>query len=68
MMAMAQGSVWESELKEQYYWSKVRELRTAGKEKDAAQMELKAASEKQNRTDTYESWLNFLKEQLPPVV
>jgi hypothetical protein len=67
MLKMAQNSVWESELKENYYWEKTRELRTAGKEKEAAQMELKAGAEKQNRKETYESWLNFLKRQTTPV-
>jgi hypothetical protein len=65
MMAMAQNSMWESELKEAYYWERVRALRTAKKEKDAAQMELKAGAEKQNRQEVYETWFNFLKNQLP---
>lgn len=68
MIQMAQNSVWESEVKEQYYWERTRTLRTAGKEKEAANMELKAGAEKQNRKETYETWLDFLKSQLPPVV
>lgn len=64
MIQLAQNSCWESELKEAYYWSRTRELRTSGKEKEAAQMELKAGAEKQNRAETYETWLNFLKSQL----
>lgn len=68
MIRMAQASVWESELKEQYYWSRVRELRDAGKEKEASQLELKAGAEKQNRQDTYGTWLQFLLKQKTPVV
>lgn len=68
MIQVAQNSMWESELKEQYFWERTRSLRESGKEKEASQMELKAGAEKQNRKDTYETWLNFLKSQLPPVV
>lgn len=68
MIRKAQAAVWESELKEQYYWSRTRELRTSGKEKEASQMELKAGAEKQNRLETYGTWLEFLIKQKTPVV
>lgn len=67
MLEQAKNSMWESELKEAYYWDRTRILRTTGKEKEAAQMELKAGAERQNRVEVYETWLNFLKGQLPTV-